>query len=65
MLYFSNSPEIYGFNDIFVNDELVQSRANYKNIKNGKEACYESDGKVTIRYSGLYEEFERASRYFN
>jgi len=64
MFYFSDSPKIYGFNDIFVNGELVQSRANYKNIKNGKEICYESNNKVTIRYTGSYIELERASGYF-
>lgn len=65
MLYFSDSPKIYGFNDIFVNDELVQSRVNYKNIKNGKEICYESDNKVTIRYTGSYADLVQASKYFD
>lgn len=65
MLYFSDSPEIYGFNDIFVNDKLVQSRINYKNIKNGKDICYESDSEVTIRYTGSYADFVQASKYFD
>ncbi|PKG84214.1 hypothetical protein CXF85_08910 [Colwellia sp. 75C3] len=60
--YFS-SPNIYGFDDTFVNDVLVRSRVNYKNIINSKDICYESDDKVTIRYTGSYENFDRASKY--
>lgn len=64
MLYFSDSPKIYGFNDVFVNDKLVQSRTNYKSIKNGKEICYASDNKVTIRFTGSYVELKQASKFF-
>lgn len=63
MFYFSDSPRVYGFYDIFVNDELVRSHINYKSIKNGKEICYASDEKVTIRYTGSYADFEQASKY--
>lgn len=65
MFYFFDSPSTYGFGDTFVNDALVQSRVNYKSIKNGKAICYESDNKVTIRYTGSYAELEQASKYFD
>ncbi|AOW77540.1 hypothetical protein A3Q34_12155 [Colwellia sp. PAMC 20917] len=60
--YFS-SPNLYGFADTFVNNVLVRSRVNYKNIINSKDICYKSDDKVTIRYTGSYADFDRYSKY--
>lgn len=58
--YFMDSPKAYGFDDTFINDILVQSRVNYKSIKNGKELCFSSENKVTIRYTASYQALTRA-----
>ncbi len=58
--YFMDSPAAYGFDDTFVNNVLVKSRVNYKSIKNGKELCFSSENKVTIRYTASYQGLTRA-----
>jgi hypothetical protein len=61
--YFMDSPSTYGFDDTFINEVLVNSRINYKSIKNGKELCYSTDNNVTIRYTASYKGLKRTLKF--